>query len=135
MEDKDALIDFYGYQSEIWGRGYQMMGQLLDRNFVAHKVEKWNITNVYIYGGGYLGIQLYRAITPFSNVLSIVDKNGKLKVEIKDIPVMNLDIFRQYYKDEPVIITPLQYYKEICNELQDVVSMGKIIFLEEFGRK
>ena len=133
MENKDELVDFYGYWSEIWSRGFEMMGRLLDKDFVANEVKKRKMTDIYIYGGGYLGIQLYRAIIPFGNVLSIVDKSGKLKVDVEDIPVIDMDIFRKRYKDELVVITPIQYYREISNELQSFVLNDKIIFLEEFG--
>lgn len=135
MGSKDDLIDFYGYRSEIWTRAYEMMGKLLDRDFVAREVKKREMTDIYIYGGGYLGIQLYRAITPFVNVLSIVDRSGKLKVDVEDIPLIDMDIFRERYKNELVVITPIQYYGAISNELQSFISNDKILFLEEFGRE
>ena len=80
-----------------------------------------------------MGIQLYRAITPFVNVLSIIDKGGKLLVEMDDIPVMDMTDFRKEYKDEPVIVTPMKFYREIYHELREFISDNKIIFLEEFG--
>lgn len=76
MKDKDELIDIYGYQAEIYGKSYIMMGRLLDPDFVKQMTEKGNLSDIYIYGGGYLGIQLYRAISPIVNVLSLVDKKA-----------------------------------------------------------
>lgn len=133
MKDKDELIDIYGYQAEIYGKSYSMMGRLLDPNFVKQMTEKGNLSDIYIYGGGYLGIQLYRAISPVVNVLSLVDKKGKLLIDgLTDIPIMNMDNFQKKYNNQMVIVTPLKFYREIYHELKEFVSEDKIIFLEEF---
>lgn len=133
MDNRDEIIDFYGYQAEILKKSYNMMGGLLDKNFVKKEVEKRKLSDIYIYGGGFLGIQLYRAIIPFVNVLSMVDKSGKLLVEIDGIPVMNMVEFRSKYNNETVIVTPIKFYREIYHELKEFISDNKIIFLEEFG--
>ena len=73
MKDKNELIDIYGYQAEIYVKSYTMMGRLLYPDFVKQITENGNLSDIYIYGGGYLGIQLYRAISPIVNVLSLVD--------------------------------------------------------------
>ena len=80
MESKDELIDVYGYQTEVYTKSYNMMGRLLDNNFVKREVKRREWSDIYIYGGGYLGIQLYRVISPLVNVLSLVDKKGKLLI-------------------------------------------------------
>ena len=82
-----------------------------------------------------MGIQLYKAIIPFVNVLSVVDKSGKLIINEEDIPVMDMCRFRDQYKDQMIIVTPLKYYREIYHELNMFVYADKIIFLEEFGGK
>lgn len=130
---KDELIDIYGYQAEIYSKSYNMMGCLLDRDFVKNEVEKRRLSDIYIYGGGFLGIQLYRAITPFANVLSIVDKKGKSLIAMEGMPVIDGRSFRNQYQGETVIVTPLQYYKEIYSALREFVPDNKIIYLEEFG--
>lgn len=130
---KDDLIDIYGYQMEIFSKSYNMMGWLLDENFVKKAVEKKRLSDVYIYGGAYLGIQLYRALGMFVNIVSVVDKSGKLMIPMKDIPVMDMSTFREQYNDETVIVTPLKYYNEIYYEIKEFVEDDKIIFLEEFG--
>lgn len=135
MENKDTLIDIYGYQSEIFSKSYYMMGKLLDKDFVKKEIQKRGMSEIYIYGGGYLGIQLYKAIIPFVNVLSVVDKSGKLIINEEDIPVIDMCRFRDQYKDQMIIITPLKYYREIYHELNMFVYADKIIFLEEFGGK
>lgn len=135
MENKDELIDFYGYNYEIWLRAYQAMGRLLDKNLIANEVKKRKINDIYIYGGGYLGIQFYYAIVPFVNVLSIVDKKGQLKLANENMSVIDMDTFRDYYRDELVVITPIQYYMEIYNELKSFVLDDKMLFLEELWGK
>lgn len=133
MDNKDDLIDIYGEQSEIFSKSYFMMGRLLDKNFIKKEIQKRELSDIYIYGGGYLGIQLYRAIIPYVNVLSVVDKKGKLMIEMEDIPIMDMANFRTYYKDQEVIVTPLKFYREIYYELKTFITEEKIIFLEEFG--
>ena len=133
MENKDDLIDIYGYQSEIFSKSYYMMGRLLDKNFIKEEVQKKELTDIYIYGGGYLGIQLYKAIIPYVNVLSIVDQKGKLMIDMEDISIIDMCSFQAQYQDEIVIVTPLKYYREIYRDLRMFVAKDKIIFLEEFG--
>lgn len=133
MGGKEGLMDAYAYQSEIWSKAYQIMGWLLDKKRVSKEVERWNMSDIYIYGGGYLGIQLYQAIVLYANVLSVVDKSGKLKIEIEKIPVMDTKSLHKHYKDELVIVTPIQYYKEIYQDLQEFVPKDKIAFLGDWG--
>lgn len=134
MENKDELIDLYGYESEIFSKSYYMMGRLLDSSFIKNEIETRKWRDIYIYGGGYLGIQLYKAASPYVNVLAVVDKKGKLLIDsIKDIPVIDADIFRNQYRGQPIVVTPLKFYKEIYHNLIEFVADDKIIFLEEFG--
>ncbi len=136
MESKDELIDVYGYQTEVYTKSYNMMGRLLDNNFVKREVKRREWSDIYIYGGGYLGIQLYRVISPLVNVLSLVDKKGKLLINnINDIPVMDMSTFRGLYENQPVVVTPLRFYREIYHDLKEFVAEDKIIFLEDFGGK
>ena len=88
---------------------------------------------IYIFGGGYLVNKLYRAIIPYVNVLSVVDKKGKLMIEMEDIPIMDMVNFRSHYENQMIIVTPLIYYQEIYRELKAFVAEDKIVFLEEFG--
>ena len=136
MESKDELIDVYGYQTEVYTKSYNMMGRLLDNNFVKREVKRREWSDIYIYGGGYLGIQLYRVISPLVNVLSLVDKKGKLLINnINDIPVMDMSTLRGLYENQPVVITPLRFYREIYHDLKEFVAEDKTIFLEDFGGK
>ena len=134
MDNKDELIDIYGYQLEISSKSYYMMGRLLDSSFIKNEIKRRRWFDVYIYGGGYLGIQLYKAASPYVNVLSVVDKKGKLLIDsIDDIPVIDFNTFRNQYRNQPIIITPLKFYREVYHELKAFVEDDKIVFLEEFG--
>ena len=131
MEELENLLNEYAYESEIFSASYELMGQMLDRKYVKKRVEMFELSDVYIYGGGYLGIQLYNAINKLVNVLSVVDKNGKLILEISDISVIDLDEFRAVYRQQRVIITPIKHYKSIYKELSEFVPKDKMIYLGE----
>lgn len=132
MEELEYLLNEYAYESEIFSASYELMGQMLDRKLVKKRIEMLKLSDIYIYGGGYLGIQLYNAINKLVNVLSVVDKNGKLLLEISDISVIDLDEFRSMYRQQSVIITPIKHYKLIYLELSKFVPKDKMIYLGEF---
>lgn len=132
MGEMDDLLDAYAYELGIFLSGYNMMGKLLDKNLIKSRVEMAGLSEVYIYGGGYLGIQLYNAITPFVKVLNVVDRSGKLLVEVPGIPVIRLDVFQSDYRQQKVIITPVRYYKSIYAELSEFVPEEQILYLGEF---
>ena len=68
--------------------------------------------------------------------MSLVDKKGKLLINnINDIPVMDMSTLRGLYENQPVVITPLRFYREIYHDLKEFVAEDKIIFLEDFGGK
>ena len=132
MNELDELLDACTYELEIFSSGYRMMGQLLDREYVKSKIEMLGLSEIYIYGGGYLGIQLYNAVKRFVNILSVVDKSGKLLLDISDISVIDLNEFKSVYKQQSVIITPIKHYKPIYTELSEFVPSNKMICLGEF---
>ena len=132
MNEVDKLLDIYAHELDIFSSSYEMMGQMLNREYVKNRIEMFGLSDVYIYGGGYLGIQLYNALKQFVNILSVVDKNGKLLIDIPDIPVISLNEFRSVYEQQRVIISPIKHYKSIYTELIEFVPKDKIIYLGEF---
>ena len=130
-EREEELIGLYADVIDIITACYEMMGKLLDQNQIASRIEELKIEELYIYGGGYLGIQLYRAVEGLANILSIVDKSGGLLLTLPDLPVMDLDTWKQQYKDEWVIITPIKHYRTIYKELITFVPSDRLIFLGE----
>lgn len=133
MEDiKEKLIDIYENALGIAEQSFQMMGKLLDKEYLKKRIDALDINESYVYGGGYLGIQTYRSCCDLIRIPSIIDKRGALVLNIKDIPVISLKDFENLYKDEMVIVTPIKYYDEIKTELSLFVPQNKIIFLGEF---
>ena len=89
---QDKLIDAYAYEMKVAECSFEMMGKLLDVTYVKNRIDLFNLKEIYIYGGGYLGIQLYNALNNHEPVrtLAIIDKKEKLSVKIPEIPVVNL---------------------------------------------
>lgn len=131
MKPLDELLSIYSKQIDILSVSYDMMGKLLDKKRIKKNIEHLNLSDVYIYGGGYLGIQLYHAINEWVNIISVVDRNGVLMFDIPDIPVIDLDKFKRTYHDQPVIITPIKHYHEISQSLDSIVTAEKKIYLGE----
>ncbi len=133
MDEKtEELLSLYADETDVITACYEMMGKLLNRDRVTSRVKELEIRDLYIYGGGYLGIQLYRALERQAKVLSVVDKSGGLILGIPDIPVINSKQFQAKYRNEWVIITPIKHYRSIYDELIPFVPADKILFLGEF---
>ena len=128
----DELLDAYAKDLAVAECSYEMMGKLLDQDYLKKRLASLNAYELYVYGGGYLGIQLYRACEKLVKVLSIVDKQGGLRLKIAGIPVMDLEGLKETYKDEYIIITPVSYYQEIQQDLLSFVPENKMLFLGEF---
>lgn len=132
MKKSGKLLDAYAEELAIADCSFQMMGRLLDREYIKGRLSFLNDDGLYIYGGGYLGIQLYRACDKLVRVLSVVDKKGCLVLDLPDIPVINLDGLRKAYKGEKIIIASVRYYREIQKDLLPFVPEDKILFIGEF---
>lgn len=131
MESLEKLLDYYTTQMEKEQYLHSMSVKMIDPDYMRQKTEALNGADVYIYGGGYLGVQLFKSVDGLLNVVSIVDKSGKLKWNIPDIPVMDIEAFRSCYEDEYVIITPINFYREIWTELSKFISENRLLPLSE----
>lgn len=127
----EELLDFYMDELDTKNACYEMMGRLLDREHIASRIKQLDLKKVYVYGGAYMGIQLYRALNDLTQVVAIVDKSGGLRLHLPEIPVMNLDEFKRTYNNEIVIITPIQYYQQIFRDLSEFIPGENILFLGE----
>ena len=130
---KDDIIDCYTKDFKMNYYSYNMMGQMLEKANIKRRIELAKVGNVYIYGGGYLGIQLYHAIKDLTNVKAIVDKSGGICIEDDDIPAISFEKMKSCYDGEKIIVTPMRYYSEIQKELmQFSVEERNILYLGEF---
>lgn len=128
----EELIRLYAEELDIITACYERMGKLLDKERIRVRIEELDISELYIYGGGYLGIQFYNAIKDNVHVISIVDKSKHLCVEKHDIKVIDIESFQKNYQNQEIVITPIKHYAEIYDELVRFVPENKILFLEDF---
>lgn len=128
----NELLDAYAEELAIADCSFEMMGRLLDSKYIKERFGFLNDDGLYIYGGGYLGIQLYRACNKLVRVLSMVDKRGCLVLDLPDIPIINLDGLRKAYQGENIIVASVRYYREIRKDLLPFVPGDKILFIGEF---
>ena len=131
MDEWNELLDANAYEMEIASAGYEMMGRMLDHRAVISRLKENELTEFYIYGGGYLGIQLYQAVYNEINVISIVDKNAGLVIDLPNIPVLGLEEFENQYAGQHVVITPAKFYIPIKKYLSRFVPEERILCLGE----
>ncbi len=128
---KDEIIDAYTWHCRIEAASYKMMGEMLDDEMVRKRLKRWQISDVYIYGGTYLAAQLYRAIKNYTKVRAVVDRAGRSVLKM-DVPVITLEELQKIYVKEKVIITPPRFYREAKNELAQFIELNNILYLGEF---
>lgn len=132
MEEFQELLDWYMRESDIMSASYEMMGMMLNSEKVTNSLRKRNISELYIYGGGYLGIQFFKAIRDNVSVISVVDKSGGLMIDMSEqIPVISLETFENQYQGQTVVITPVKHYHAISNDLQRLVRQDQMLYLGE----
>ena len=131
--EKEDILDCYIKDYKVNYYSYNMMGEMLDRGYIKQRVEHAKIETIYIYGGGYLGIQLYHALKDLITIKAIVDKSGGICIEDETIPVISFEQMKKIYNGENIIITPIRYYSNIKKELmQFSVKEENILYLGEF---
>lgn len=132
MSFEEEIFELYVKDYRIGSLCYNMMGKLLEIEWVKERLQLYNIQSLYIYGGGYLGVQLYNVVHDMVNVKAVVDKNGILSVNVKGIRTISLDDFVKEYNGEKIIITPVKYYQRIKDDLSKLLNEKEILFLGEF---
>ena len=114
------------------GKKVPQLGKLLNVKYIKERIKLLNITEMYIYGGGYLGIQLYYATSKLVYVPAVIDRENELSIKTLDIPVMGIEELKRIYKEEKIIIASLKFYREIQKDLSNFVPQNQIMFLGEF---
>lgn len=126
------ILEAYSRDYKIEAISYEIMGRMLDTNYVGKRLKLFNISSMYIYGGTYMGIQLYRIGKEYVSIKGIVDKYGKI-IDNSNISLFNLNEFKKRYKGEKVIITPIRFYDEIRTEIElcvkeeNIISIGDLL--------
>lgn len=128
----NELVDVYAYELAVAECSFGIMGRLLDREYLKQRIDDLHLNELYIYGGGYLGIQFYCACNNLIKVPAVVDKRGCLQIDIEDIPVIGFNRLMEVYKGEKIVVASVRYYQEIRRELLSFVPKYNVIFLGEF---
>ena len=132
MDFEEKLLEQYVRDYDIAWYSYWMMGRLLDRKLVKRRGELCGLESLYIYGGGFLGIQLHNALDGMADIKAVVDKNGSLSVDAENIRVISLDNLKKEYSGQKIIITPVKYYQAIWNDLSKFADKNNLLYLGEF---
>ena len=130
-EIEKQIMEEYARNYNIEALSYELLGKMLDEKYVEQRLRMFGINNMYIYGGTYLAVQLYRVGKKFATVKGVVDKSGRLAIN-EQVSVLSLDEFRRAYNGEKVIVTPLRYFQEIRKELEIFVDKKEIVDVGEF---
>ena len=131
MKEWNELLDAYSYDMEMAVANYEMMGYMLDKRKVVADFARLGERGWYIYGGGYIGIQLYQAIADNITIVSVVDKSGNLLIDIPEIPVISLDKLEIDYSGQAIVITSGKFYHQIYDDLVKFVPKDNIFYLGE----
>ncbi len=125
------IFDSHVRKEELLQIKFGLMGQLLRRDKVKGIVDKYNWQSLYIYGGGYLGLQAYDAFGHFIDMAGIIDQTGELLLPRDDIDTFLPQDLAKLEDDLPIIITPLEYACAIRNDLLKFRSEERIYYLNE----
>lgn len=129
-EIEKQILEEYVDKFSIAAKSYELMGKMLDEKFVKERLGLFHIHDVYIYGGTYMASQLYRVAKNYINIMGVVDKAGKMLIS-EDVKVLTLEDLRKCYDGEQVIVTPIQFYSQIKNDLIRFVDNKNIILIGE----
>lgn len=130
----DRLIEMYATELDFAQTKLNLLTCILNEKTIDQQIARNHIQDIYIYGGGILGLQLSLAVRNKCSLHGIVDKKEKTIVYLPNVPVLSLFAFQQLYKDETVIVTPLKNISEIQSDLSDFVQKDKLIHVVDFLR-
>lgn len=124
------ILDEYIRSYNVSDISYKVMGRMLDEKYVEQRLKLFNINDMYIYGGSYMAIQLYRIGVKYTTIKNIVDKSGQ-SVLNSQIPVISLENLREKYNGEKVVIASVRFFQEISEDLELFVNQKDIIGIGE----
>ena len=133
MSDIERIIyEDHIRKEELYQIRYELMGMMLNQVLISLIVHKRKWESIYIYGGGYIGIQAYRAFSPYANVVGMIDRTGGLMIPIDGVRVYSLEEFAtEYDRKSPVIITPIEAAPKIYEDLANSIDKERIYYINE----
>lgn len=109
---------------------YEIMGLMLNEKYVEERLKLFHVESMYIYGGTYMAVQLYRTGRKYATVKGVVDKSGRIVLNDK-VTVFTLNEFHKKYDNEKVIITPIRFFQEIRKDLETFIDLQNILSIGE----
>lgn len=131
-ENELRIYEEHIRKEELYRIRFELMGLMLDSVTIRSiiDIQKWK--SLYIYGGGYMGIQAYRAFSPYTEIVGMIDRSGGLMIQIEGVKVYSLEEFvKEYDGKSPVIITPLESARAIYRDLIGYVNEERIYYINE----
>lgn len=129
-KEEKLILEEYARDYSIELMSYEIMGLMLNDKYVEERLKLFNIKSMYIYGGTYMAVQLYRVGKKYTTIKGVVDKSGKIVLNDK-ISVFTLNEFRERYCGEKVIVTPMRFFQEIRKDLGSFVDLQNILTVGE----
>lgn len=127
---EEQILEEYAREYNIASTSYEIMGLMLNSQYVEERLKLFNVESIYIYGGTYMAVQFYRVGKEFINIKGIVDKSRRIVLNEK-VAVLTLNELKEKYNDEKIIITPMRYFHEIKEDLQLFVNIENILGIGE----
>lgn len=141
MQGQNCLIENQKQCIESQGYGFKRDNKILacyerwmrsesSGKGVVQILRKRNVTNIVIYGMGYLGRSLVEVLKDsYVQIIGIIDKNPKTRVSnVKCIS--DLDEIGSFDQMDMIIVTAINDFTEICSELNEHVDIP-VISLED----
>ncbi len=140
-EDKrDDLIDYYSRMFAKQDLKFTMMGMLLDRGLVDRRREENNLTDIYIFGTGPLGVQSLRALEDKVNIVGFIDEDREYYYNYNyawgykdiDIPVYTPEEVKKRYKGEKILLASFEDLEDMKGVCEHFAEDKDVIFINEF---
>lgn len=129
-EIEKQILDEYVRKYSIANVSYKMLGMMLDESIVEERLKLFGIEQMYIYGGTYMAVQLYRAAKSIVDIKGVVDKSRRIAIN-DNVSVITLDEFKSVYRGEKVIVTSIRFFQEIKKDVGVFVNAEDIISISE----
>ena len=129
-EIEKQILEDYARKYSIASMSYKIMGMMLDEKYVKERLRAFNINHMYIYGGTYMAVQLYRSGRKFTDIKGIVDKSCRIAIN-DDVSVIALDAFKEIYNNEKVVVASLRFFQEIKKDIESFVNADNIMNIGE----